>query len=180
MDLSDHDPRLTRTDHRLVEQMEASAPRAMPSGLIDRVLSATLPLLAESRNRDAHRLHWPIVVGRMAVAAGLCLAIVLGFWTTPGPRTQHDLLLPLAADPGERPSGSVLASGPFTWRDGPMLTLLAVKDINYDGALGDLETVVHSVGAGQTNMLGLVGDDGPLDRVESELLTVTTMAGGNS
>ena len=116
----------------------------------------------------------------MAIAAGLCLAIVLGFWTTPGPRMQQDLLLPLAADPGERPSGSVLASGPFAWRDGPLLTLLAVKDINYDGALGDLETVVHSVGTGQTNILGLVGDDGPLDRVESELLTVTTMAGGNS
>lgn len=180
MDFADHDPRLNRTDHRLVERLEASAPRTMSSGLIERVLAATVPLLADSRNRAAHRLRWPVVAGRMAVAAGLCLAIILGFWTTPGPRMQHDLLLPLTAAPGERPSGSLLASGPFAWRDGPMLTLLAVKDINYDGALGDLETVVHSVGTGQISMLGVVGDEGPLDRVESELLTVTTMAGGNS
>jgi hypothetical protein len=171
---------MTDTDHRLAAALDAAPVDRPRQGLADRVVAASLPLLAVGRARGPHRLRWPIVLGRVAAAAALGLTIMVGFWSTPQGEQLHRSYTSFAAAPGERPTGMLVASGPFQWRDGPMLTLLRVKDLGYEDALGDLETVVNAVGSGQSAMLGIVSDQGPLDRVESELLTVTAVAGSAS
>ena len=180
MDQDYQDTRLGDTDHRLIDRLDTTPPSPIPAGLVDRVLQASMPALMVGRARDVTRLRWPVVVGRLAVAAMLGVAVVIGFWSTPSGSTSGTFGLPLTADLGDQSSTAMLASGPFEWRDGPLLTLLAVKDVGYEQALGDLETVVHTVGTGRMNMLGLVDDEGPHDRVEAELLTVTSVAGGAS
>jgi hypothetical protein len=161
--------------------LQSSPGGSTPDGLIDRVVAASLPLLVGGRARGGHRLRLPVVLARVAVAAVLAMALVAVFWSTPVQRSiDAPDLLPISLAPGDRPSGMLVASGPFTWRDGAMLTLLQVRDMGWDDAVGDLETVVNTVGTGRAGMLGVVGDTTPLDRVESELLTVTRVAGGAS
>ena len=179
-DAMGYDGRMTDVDGRVAAALDDASLGSPRPGFVDRVVAASLPLLAEGRARGPHRLRWPIVVGRLAAAAALGLAIMVGFWSTPQGEELHRSFTSFAAAPGERPTGMLVASGPFKWRDGPMLTLLRVKDLGYEDALGDLETVVNAVGSGQTAVLGIVSDEGPLDRVESELLTVTNIAGGAS
>jgi hypothetical protein len=174
------DARMNDADLRLTRQLDETPPCSTPDGLVDRVLAASMPLLASGRTREAHRLRLSVVMSRVAVAAVLAMAVVAVFWSMPQRTLVTAPGLPIAVAPGERPSGMLVASGPFGWRDDQMLTLLQVRDIGFDDALGDLETVVHTVGTGRSSMLGLVGHDGPYDRVESELLTVTRVAGGAS
>jgi len=180
------DSRMNDADHRLAKRLDDSALKSAsggptPEGLVERVVAASLPLLVSGRARGAHHLRLPVVLARVAVAAAVAIALVAAFWSTPTPRSVVvPDGMPIALAPGERPSGMLVASGPFTWRDDAMLTLLQVRDMGWDDAVGDLETVINTVGTGQSGMLGLVGDASGLDRVESELLTVTRVAGGDS
>ncbi len=184
MHKSDHnaqsDSRMTDADRRVTGHLDSTPPTPVPEGLVERVIAASMPLLASGRAREAHRLRLSVVLSRVAVAAMLAVALIAVFWSMPGPKPISPSGLPIALAPGDRPSGMLVASGPFRWRDDAMLTLLQVRDIGWDDAVGDLETVVHTVGTGRSGMLGLVGDTSPLDRVESELLTVTHIAGGAS
>lgn len=171
------DGKLDVTDERLVEAMRASAPRAVPEGFVERIVQASLPALASGRARGAARLRLSVFLGRVAVAAMLGVAIVLGFWSSPSARMHDGAFQPVVATMDAHPATTLLATGPSR---GVLLTLLATKDVNYDAALGDLETVVHVVGTGQDARLGLVGEDTTMDRMEAELITVTDMTGGHS
>ncbi|MCH2135064.1 MAG: hypothetical protein MK101_00615 [Phycisphaerales bacterium] len=179
------DPRMNDTDRRLMTELDETAPgvsssRSAAEGLVGRVLEASLPLLAEGRSRGPRRLRLTTVAARLAVAAGLALAIVLGFWAQPAARQFETTAMPIALAPGDRPTGALVAAGPFQWRDGAMLTLMQVQDMDWQDALGDLETVVNTVRSGQSTQLGIIADDTPLERVESELLTVANITGGAS
>jgi len=177
---SQFDVRMTDADRRVTGQLDDTPPMPVPEGLVERVVAASIPLLASGRAREPHRLRLSVVLSRVAVAAVLAIALIAVFWSVPRPKPISPFGLPIALAPGDRPSGMLVASGPFSWRDDAMLTLLQVRDIGWDDAVGDLETVVHTVGTGRSGRLGLVGDTSPLDRVESELLTVTRIAGGAS
>lgn len=174
------DPRMNDADRRLSAALDESAPKRRSEGLVERVVAASMPSLISGRSRAPHRLRMPVVLARVAVAAVLGMGLVLAFWSSPVREFDSSRTLPIALAPGDRPSGALVAAGPFQWRDGAMLTLLQVQDMAWDDALGDLETVVHTVRTGQSGRLGLVGDTTPLDRVESELLTVTHVTGGAS
>ncbi len=163
------DPRCDRIESGLDAMLDQTAPRETPAGLEDRVYQATLPFLEIGRGTASSAAALPSVA-RLALAACLAVAVVGAFWLVGQSPVDRGEDVTLVFDaPADAPKAADRSMGRF-------LGLQRVHDLDYGGAVGDLEQVVWAIQNGAASGMILAPGETPLEAVENELDSVRVVS----
>jgi hypothetical protein len=162
------DPRCEPLEQAIDAALDHTAQRDVPEGLSQRVAAASLPHLVRGRLDTPPRLRLVPNVARLAMAACVVLAVLAAFWVA---GRQPDTMQP------DRSLARVNASGSVAphFRADPLArvrSLQAINDLNWQDAIGDLESVVWAVQNGAASWMVLSPGDTPMQAVENELDSV--------
>jgi len=166
------DERCDAVDLAIDEALRETSPTAVPEGLVDRVLAASQPHLESGRTTSGGRLVFP-AAARLAMAAGLMLAVGAAIWMTRS-----------LSDPRVAPMPDVVAfesdEVPVPYEvDDPMERVRGMwrlHELDYNGAVTDLEHVVWAVQNGAASRLVLSPGETAMEAVENELDSVRVIA----
>ncbi|MDG1837990.1 MAG: hypothetical protein P8I91_04210 [Phycisphaerales bacterium] len=168
------DPRCDELDAAMDAALDQTAPRHIPDGLAQRVAAASLPHLAQGRSSSSSRLRLVPNLSRLAMAACVVLALLAAFWVA-GRQAEVGSEQELARDTTPRivaPADVFGTSDAITRVRG----LQAINDLDWQGAVGDLENVVWAVGNGAASRMVLSPGGTPMEAVENELDSVRVVA----
>lgn len=165
------DPRCDAIDAAIDAALDATAPRDIPAGLVDRVSMASLQQLREAQLAPPRRLVFR-PLAQLAMAACVLLAVVGAFWLvgrqpllegrSVARRMATEVVLPVSLDP----TGSVAR----------FQGLKRVSDLDFSGAIGNLEDVVFAVRNGAGSALVVSPGQTDMETIENELDSVRVVA----
>ena len=149
---ADFSPGLREIDERLAREARREA---IPMGLADRVLRASLDYLPSPRPRRLQPVRttreplWSVAWGRLALAASVVLAVGAALWLVQGRSgpTGDDMVK--AGDGGVRgalpPEVERLLMEPVGGGDSELASLLDTRDLTFDDLAGELAMLVANL-----------------------------------
>ena len=159
------DERCDDLDRTLDDLLDRSAPREVPSDLVNRIASASHSYLGIDGGTSRSRTTWT----RLALAACATLAVGAALWVagrSGGPMAQD---MPIQFVQGVDLGSQVESLQRLqAWQ--------RINDLSYATALNDLQSVVWAVENGATNSMILSPGMTPLERVENELDSVRVVS----
>jgi hypothetical protein len=165
------DPRCDELDAAMDTALDQTAPRQVPDGLAQRVAAASLPHLAQGRLSTSPRLRLVPNLSRLAMAACVVLALLAAFWVA-GRQAEVGPEHELARDTTPRIVAPTDTFNVITRVRG----LQAINNLDWQGAVGDLENVVWAVQNGAASWMVLSPGGTPMEAVENELDSVRVVA----
>jgi hypothetical protein len=165
------DPRCDELDAAMDAALDQTAPRHVPDGLAQRVAAASLPHLVQGGLSTSPRLRLVPNLSRLAMAACVVLALLAAFWVA-GRQAEVGPEHELARDTAPR----IVAPTDTFNAIARVRGLQAINNLDWQGAVGDLENVVWAVGNGAASWMVLSPGDTPLEAIENELDSVRVVA----